>query len=244
VSRKSLDHTLDFIRDIDRAVTPTDVCVALLGTVEQYGIQHVIGTTIAAPGSSKSEQESRIILRHWPTDWLDRYMSRNYLAIDPVVKRLKADIAPFAWHELAALCQDSPEAQRLMNERCEFKLKSGFTVPLITLDQEIAGFSLAGEHVHLPNDSRGMFSLVATYALVRTIMLREKLPTTSNVALSERERDALRWAAEGKSEWEIGVILGVSEHTAEKFLRSARVKLGGSNRTHAVAEAIRLGLIT
>jgi DNA-binding CsgD family transcriptional regulator len=45
------------------------------------------------------------------------------------------------------------------------------------------------------------------------------------------------------SKCEIGLILGVSEHTADKFIRSARLKLHAGNRTHAVAQAMRLGLI-
>jgi LuxR family transcriptional regulator, quorum-sensing system regulator BjaR1 len=65
----------------------------------------------------------------------------------------------------------------------------------------------------------------------------------AGITLSKREQEVLQWAAEGKSEWEIGLILGLSEHTAEKFIRSARIKLQAGNRTHAVALAIRLGLI-
>jgi LuxR family transcriptional regulator, quorum-sensing system regulator BjaR1 len=67
--------------------------------------------------------------------------------------------------------------------------------------------------------------------------------TAPGLTLSRREQEALQWAAEGKTEWEIGTILGLSEHTAEKFIRSACSKLHASNRTHAVARAIRLGLI-
>ena len=67
---------------------------------------------------------------------------------------------------------------------------------------------------------------------------------SSPITLSNREQEVLQWAAEGKSEWEIGFILGLSEHTAEKFIRSARMKLHAGNRTHAVARALRLGLIT
>jgi DNA-binding CsgD family transcriptional regulator len=73
--------------------------------------------------------------------------------------------------------------------------------------------------------------------------VRSRLAATDSITLSAREVQVLQWAAEGKSEWEIGVILGLSEHTAEKFIRSARVKLRAVNRTHAVARAIKLGLI-
>jgi LuxR family transcriptional regulator, quorum-sensing system regulator BjaR1 len=72
---------------------------------------------------------------------------------------------------------------------------------------------------------------------------RPRTRAITDVTLSKREHEVLQWAAEGKTEWEIGLILGVSEHTADKFIRSARIKLHAANRTHAVAQAMRLGLI-
>ena len=61
--------------------------------------------------------------------------------------------------------------------------------------------------------------------------------------LTPREIECLAWASNGKSEWEISQILGISEHTSEKHMINARKKMGALTRTHAVAEAIRLGLI-
>jgi len=46
------------------------------------------------------------------------------------------------------------------------------------------------------------------------------------VVLSERERQCLRWAEEGKSSWAIGVILKVSENTVNIHVKNAMRKLG------------------
>jgi len=61
--------------------------------------------------------------------------------------------------------------------------------------------------------------------------------------LSERERDCLRWIALGKTSWETGHILGLSQHTINFHVRNACAKLGVDNRLAAVAMALRLGLI-
>ncbi len=53
--------------------------------------------------------------------------------------------------------------------------------------------------------------------------------------LSARERDALAFVAEGKTDWEIAKIFGVSESTARFHVDNARKKLGAVNRAHAVA---------
>ena len=74
------------------------------------------------------------------------------------------------------------------------------------------------------------------------LMLTEKLMSFASdigeddeVRLTPRERDALAWVAEGKSDWEISVILGVSETTVRFHVDNARRKLGAVNRTQAVA---------
>ena len=63
------------------------------------------------------------------------------------------------------------------------------------------------------------------------------------VSLTPREMDILQWMAEGKSDWEIGVILKVSEHFVDKIARQLRAKLNATNRTQTVATALRHNLI-
>lgn len=57
----------------------------------------------------------------------------------------------------------------------------------------------------------------------------------ANARLTPRERDALTWVAEGKSDWEIAVILGLSRTTIRFHVDNARKKLGAVNRAQAVA---------
>jgi len=61
--------------------------------------------------------------------------------------------------------------------------------------------------------------------------------------LTRRERDALALVAEGKSDWEISVILGISEATARFHVDNARKKLGAVTRAQAVARLVNQRLI-
>jgi DNA-binding CsgD family transcriptional regulator len=63
-------------------------------------------------------------------------------------------------------------------------------------------------------------------------------------SLTPRELDVLTWAAQGKSAWEIGVILGIAKRTVDEHIHTAMRKLGAANRTQAVAIAIRDHIIT
>jgi DNA-binding CsgD family transcriptional regulator len=61
--------------------------------------------------------------------------------------------------------------------------------------------------------------------------------------LTPRELHCLRWCKEGKTNWEIGEILKISEKTAEFHLRNAMRKLGAGNRITAVVIGLKRGLI-
>jgi DNA-binding CsgD family transcriptional regulator len=61
--------------------------------------------------------------------------------------------------------------------------------------------------------------------------------------LTDREREVLTLLAQGLQLEEIGQRLGIGAETVRTHVRNATDRLGASNRTHAVAIAIRHKLI-
>ena len=61
--------------------------------------------------------------------------------------------------------------------------------------------------------------------------------------LTKREREILNWLSQGKNSFEISCILGICESTVKFHVNNALTKLEATNRTHAVAKALRLQLI-
>jgi DNA-binding CsgD family transcriptional regulator len=62
-------------------------------------------------------------------------------------------------------------------------------------------------------------------------------------ALDRNELEALSLFANGRSAEEIAIGLKVSQSMAHHYLRVAARKLGARNRVHAVAIAVRKGLV-
>ena len=58
--------------------------------------------------------------------------------------------------------------------------------------------------------------------------------------LTEREWEVIRWLATGKTDRDIGEILGISARTVHKHLQHIYEKLGVETRTAAVARALNL----
>lgn len=59
------------------------------------------------------------------------------------------------------------------------------------------------------------------------------------VKLTKREKECLEWASQGKTSFEIGTILGLSENTINNYIASIVRKMGASNRLHMVGIALR-----
>lgn len=79
------------------------------------------------------------------------------------------------------------------------------------------------------------FSLFDAVTRIRPV---EKLPS-----ISKRELECLRLTANGYTSEEIARLLKLSVHTANQYLANTAQKLNAVNRMHAVAKALRLGLI-
>jgi DNA-binding CsgD family transcriptional regulator len=61
--------------------------------------------------------------------------------------------------------------------------------------------------------------------------------------LTEREREILKWIAEGKTSADVAAILGLSQRTVDWHTKRAVEKLEAINRIQAVVRAVRLGMV-
>jgi LuxR family quorum sensing-dependent transcriptional regulator len=241
---RHFDDTLAYIEKIQRADSEQTICRELLAVTSNFGLTALMAGTVPDPNTPVGRQKEHVMLCDWPVEWLQRYVARNYVDHDPVVVRMKSLQAPFQWRDAAEQTAPDRDAIRVMGDAGEFKLRDGLAFPLVTLDGTVVMVSLGGEAVELSQGEFNMISLVSIYAVGRAMQLQAlQARTIDHVELTRREIECLQWAALGKSEWEMSQILGISEHTSEKHLLSAKAKLGAVNRVQAVAEAIRRGFI-
>ena len=132
---------------------------------------------------------------------------------------------------------DEPRAAEVMNRARDFNMTRGFIVPVHGDGAHNACVSVGGTHLDLNKRSKPALHLMAMYGFER--VRRMLAPAHDLPRVTPREREVLAWAAQGKSAWETGEILGISQRTVEEHLAAATRKLGAGNRTRAVAIAIR-----
>jgi DNA-binding CsgD family transcriptional regulator len=102
----------------------------------------------------------------------------------------------------------------------------------------------------MPSDAAELTRVVADLQLfavhAQDAALRILIPTpveAGTPSLTPRELETLRWTMEGKTAWEVGNLLGITERTASLHVNNATHKLGCVNKHQAVLKALRLGLI-
>ena len=209
---------------------------------ESYGFEHFIyGASIP----TSFVQPQTIIVSGYPQAWREHYIANGYQSIDPTVQHCARRLTPLSWADIDATV---PVAQQMLQESRDFGLASGISLPTHGSNGEFAMFSLAS-HRPAPDNTAHIETVMADAYLLtahfheaaRRILSLVQLPASN--ALSAREKECLRWSAEGKTSWEISQILGISERTVVFHLQHATEKLAVTNRQHAVARAITLGLI-
>lgn len=239
------EQTLDYINRVQQAPTDRQVCTELLSITAEFGLTALIACSLPDRRVTPGQLRKLILLQGWPDEWLRIYVSSGHLRRDPVVQMMRRKPRTFRWREAFECELLAREGREVIGQASEFGLCDGIAFPMFTLDGTRILVSLGGSALHISDENLQQLSLLSNYALGRALQLSVTHHSSPGCChLTSREIECLRWAALGKSEWEISQILGISEHTSEKHLLNAKSKLGAANRTQAVVEAIRLGYVS
>ena len=166
---------------------------------------------------------------------------------DPVMQHCRRHAWPIVWDQQTYTSQGLGE---LWEQQASFGYRTGIAMALHL--PEGRHFALGVERDQpLPTDGGELTRLVADLQLfavhAQDAALRVMSPAPSDgerPSLTPRELEALRWTMAGKTAWEVGAILGISERTAVLHVTNAMKKLGCSSKHQAVLKALRLRLIS
>lgn len=190
-----------------------------------------------------------VLLTAWPVAWRRRYAENNYVSSDPVARKVRQSVMPFMWSD-ARWDRDDAGASRVVNEAKEFGLADGLAVPIYSTRAFQGVVTFGAMQVELTESERAALHLIALYAHGSALSLQEPSPQETSATpshraarLTHRELECLKWAAEGKTNWDVSMILALSERTVEHHLERAIRKLDAVNKVQAVAQALRYTII-
>jgi LuxR family transcriptional regulator, quorum-sensing system regulator SolR len=196
--------------------------------------------------NAPSYKPQQYILNGYPLAWMARYTSRDYFKVDPIVRHAEMSTLPAIWDE--AMFHDG-KAHEFWEEAKAFGLHTGLSFSVHDQPGVTGIFSLArdqaidlqGQDLAALIGRAQLFASLLHHAVCRVDLPR--LVPETDVAFTARERECLKWAAEGKTAWEIGQILSISERTAVFHLNNVIQKMGASNKAQAIVRAVALRLV-
>jgi len=187
--------------------------------------------------------ETHFFFQDWPPAWIELYVKRNFLAADYGVAEARRRIAPFTWLEAKAERTLSRAEQDIWDTACEWGWTDGFSVPIHGPGGYFGLVTMAGKERELSSALRGELHQLAFLTHERCRALTGLAPVTNlQETLTHRELECIRWVVAGKTDAEIGNLLGVSQTTARTHIDQARRKLGARSRAQAVARLVLNGL--
>lgn len=165
---------------------------------------------------------------------------------DPVMQHCRHHTLPIIWDQATYTAKGLGE---LWEEQARFGYRTGICLAMHLPDGRHFVLGVDRDKP-LPVDSAELTRIVADLQLfavyAQDAALRVMSPITGRSErpkLTPRELEALRWTMEGKTAWETGVILGISERTAVLHINNAMHKLDCASKHQAVLKALRMGLI-
>jgi DNA-binding CsgD family transcriptional regulator len=187
-----------------------------------------------------------ITVDNTPRAYLDLFKDHGNMRRDPVMQHCRKYSMPIIWDQDTYAREGQGEK---WEEQARFGYRHGIAMALHL--PEGRHFVLGVDRDQpLPPDPAEVTRLVADLQLfaVHAQDAAQRILTPAASApgapsLTPRELEALRWTMEGKTAWEVGNVLGISERTAALHVNNATHKLGCVNKHQAVLKALRLGLI-
>ena len=224
---------------ISAALDQSDLEQAVNFIAALYGVRSIafLGTGIVP------DPAEPLLAVTYASEWVEHYKRQRYAAIDPVIQQGFRRLLPFDWADFGSF---EGRVRQLFGEACEFGLgRHGLTIPVRGPGGDRSLFTITSnlavrEWQLLKEEGLRDFQVLAFHVHEKARQLSGGLVQSQR--LSPRELECLQWIAEGKTAWECGMILGLSEHTVRCYLESARHKLNAVSNTHAVSLAHSAGL--
>lgn len=230
--------------DLSQAADLGSFRAQLVAMAESLGFP-LVSATLVVDGPSPRAVPSFHVVSNTPSAFLASAYDVNAGSRDPMNQHVKRSAVPIVYDQRLYVDEDAGD---LWEEQALYGYKHGVAVALHLPNHQ--RFVLGVDRdTPLPEDDGRLARLMADLQLMsvhaQAAAARLLLPCDDPTVpkLTPRELDILRWSAEGKSAWNVGEILGVSEHTVNFHMRNIFRKLDCASKQQALLKAMQHGLI-
>ena len=209
-------------------------------------IHHVDLTPMDIREFTHMADGSLVALTNYPEGWVEAYVARNIVVNDPIHLASHRTNVGFRWDEVDRLIPVTGEHRAIRDDTLRAGIEQGYTVPANVPGEANGSCSFAMRRgASLPQANLAMAQLVGSFAFqaARNLVLKAKrraIPAEP-IPLTPRQLECVLLVGRGKTDWEIGRILGISEETVKHHLKQAREHYDVPKRVQVVMRAVYEG---
>lgn len=233
------DQTVSFIESVQNAVTKEELHSTVGSTLEKLGVRYF--TLYEFTGSTEEG-----VLGNYPPEWGGRYAEKRYEYLDPVALKLFRERKGFYWDakQLASDGMLRGESRDVFHEGSDFGLREGYAYLFSDLLGHAALTSFCANQVERHPKMLPAMHLISLYMHGKFKELdASSVEPRETALLTPRERECLRWAGLGKTNWEIARILDVKQSTVQTHIENSKRKLNVQSKMQAVIRSLKSGAI-
>jgi len=236
------EQFLDLIEGVGCA---DDLMLAMVAVCAQLGFQFFALSHHVDVARASS---AAIRLHNYPDRWADYYDANALGVSDPVHRASHKTSIGFRWSRMPDMIPLTAADKRMLAMGREQGIGDGFTVPANVPGEARGSCSFANEAGRpLPETMLPAAQLAGAFAFesarrlwsVRDLKEHEPAPV-----LTDRQRDCVLLAARGKTDWETGQLLNVSEETVACHIKHACERYGVYKRSSLMIRTLFDGTIT
>lgn len=234
-----MDDLLESFLDQMTAASDLEMVKTLLSAeIQSRGFEHFAYVQLRPPRGSRQ----RIYIGTYPASWSAYYREMDLQIHDPVYSYAADSMRPFLWSDVRQK-HELPTAEKMVfAPAADIGLRAGGGIP-------IHGPRGASATLHVADDSaneafakrfyehRLALPLIAS-TTHETIARLTAEGVPLDVQFTARQKEILLWAIRGKTNWEIGTILGIKEDTVRQHMMKISSILDARNRAQATALAV------
>lgn len=227
---KPFDIAQGFIEDCERERGRDRLADAFGAAVQALGFRNFACMSHVDP---LRPPEGAVVLLDYPDSWVEVFSGRELDRIDPVFRHADRTARPFFWDDPAFRGSLTVAQRKILDDAARLGLAKGYTIPLHGPAALPASCSLVPDSDGIDSVSYGAVHVMASY-------LHEALacPASGFPPITQREKECLELAGQGKSDWVIGELLGISARTAHNHIERAKRRFGVASRMQAVVRAL------
>ncbi len=236
---KQLEQAHSFIELCARGAPASELTARFERALEGFGLRFF---SCCSHVDLLRPPRGAVILHNYPADWVRAFSELDFYYIDPVSHYANRSLTPFFWDAAEFRAELTAPQLEIMEEARRFGIEHGYTVPLHaprSLGAFRASCSVVPDSSAVAAESYLAVQLMSPY--MYSALSREaeaKSGAHPPRGLTRRERQCLELAAQGKSDWVAGRILGISERTVHNHIEHAKRRLGVATRVQAIVHAL------